>query len=445
MLLKKNNFLLSLRTPTVNQQVPGWVDYVQWSGPSPQLDEWQKNEYKHDLYGRRSEKKVDGFSTRYLYDGPHVIAEYDGNNNLLRKYIYGPGIDQPVCMIEEAESETYYYHFDGLGSVVALSDSAGDTVQTYEYSVFGQVAVEDINHPNPYMFAGRRFDIEIGLYYNRARYCNPYTGRFLQVDPIGYGDGMNMYAYCGNNPIGFVDPSGLTSWGLNYGRWYDDGPLFFMWTELESYYATHYPEMENWYEHARMSWAYVVECSEFERGDVEAAFQQLDETDCGRALIDSSLADWSNCTAWRGIVIQVSPGLVREGSDPPVALGGRYDPESNTIYWEPVGDYYQPAWIFLGHEMIHADHLLDIPHRYSSPPTAWDKIHEEALTLGVNIVDINGNRIATFRGDPYAPYSVSALYAQAGLENPYKDIIWNPPEDICPRHGTPRGSCPVPH
>ena len=59
------------------------------------------------------------------------------------------------------------------------------------------------------MFAGRRFDIEIGLYYNRARYYNPFIGRFLQADPIGYGDGMNTYAYCGNSPIGRVDPLGL--------------------------------------------------------------------------------------------------------------------------------------------------------------------------------------------------------------------------------------------
>ena len=179
--------------------------------PSPEQDplDFQTIDYKHDVYGRRSEKKVDGFSTRYLYDGPQVIAEYDGNNNLLRKYIYGPGIDQPVCMIEVADSNAvYYYHYDGLGSVVALSDSSGDTVQTYEYSVYGQVAVEDINHPNPYMFAGRRFDIEIGLYYNRARYYNPFTGRFLQADPIGYEAGMNLYQYCCNNPVGLRDPSG---------------------------------------------------------------------------------------------------------------------------------------------------------------------------------------------------------------------------------------------
>jgi RHS repeat-associated protein len=101
----------------------------------------------------------------------------------------------------------YYYHFDGLGSVVALSDADGETVQTYEYSVYGEPAASDPNHPNPYLFTGRRFDPETGLYHYRARAYNPYIGRFLQTDPAR--EGMNWYAYCRNAPVGYTDPYGL--------------------------------------------------------------------------------------------------------------------------------------------------------------------------------------------------------------------------------------------
>jgi len=188
-----------------------WIDRIRWTGAMPDGEGWDRIEYAYDAAGRRIEKKVDGATqVKYVYDGDHIIAEYNSAGTLLRKYVHGPCVDEPICMIEASGTYagTHYYHYDALGSCVAMTNSAGNVVQLYEYSVYGQVAASDADHPNRFMFTGREFDKDTGLYYYRTRYYHPEIGRFLQTDPIGYGDGMNWYAYCGNNPIGLIDPSG---------------------------------------------------------------------------------------------------------------------------------------------------------------------------------------------------------------------------------------------
>jgi len=94
--------------------------------------------------------------------------------------------------------------------VAALSDVNNQVVEAYSYDVFGEPnRVSDVN--NPYYFTARRLDPETDNYYYRARYYHPEIGRFLQPDPIGYDDGLNMYTYVGNNPINWIDPFGLYS------------------------------------------------------------------------------------------------------------------------------------------------------------------------------------------------------------------------------------------
>ncbi|MBI9018885.1 MAG: hypothetical protein JEZ07_16665, partial [Phycisphaerae bacterium] len=174
--------------------------------------------YGHDLFGRRLSKGDGSTTTTYVYDGTQVIAEYEGVD-LKKKYIYGPGIDQPIAMIYvDGYTETWYYYLqDSLGNVIALIDDSGAIVETYEYTPFGTPTIKNASGTeiatssvdNPYMFTGRRWDAETSTYYYRFRNYCPMLGRFMQNDPLGYADSMNQYAYCVNNPVNYIDPLGL--------------------------------------------------------------------------------------------------------------------------------------------------------------------------------------------------------------------------------------------
>jgi RHS repeat-associated protein len=108
-------------------------------------------------------------------------------------------------------NQTYYYHADGLGSIIAITDSLGRVVQRYDYNSFGQITyIQDPNFLQPYTYTSREYDEETGLYYFRARYYDARVGRFITQDPIGLAGGdVNLYSYVGNNPIKFIDPFGL--------------------------------------------------------------------------------------------------------------------------------------------------------------------------------------------------------------------------------------------
>jgi RHS repeat-associated protein len=172
-------------------------------------------EYGYDPMGRRVRRTVDGASTYYVMADEDMIAEFEGDTMTV-KYIHGPGTDEPWALVNR--KGTYYYHADGLGSIVAITDGSRRTVQTYEYDFFGGQGggasfggLHDMKNriKQPYAFTGREFDRDTRLYYYRARYYDPGTGRFTQQDPIGYQGGLNLYAYVDGNPVNAVDPWGL--------------------------------------------------------------------------------------------------------------------------------------------------------------------------------------------------------------------------------------------
>ena len=142
------------------------------------------------------------------------------------RYSDGLNIDEPLAMMRS--STTSYYHADGLGSVTSLSNAAGALAQTYGYDAFGKQTSSSGSLTNPFQYTARESDTETSLYYYRARYYDQSIGRFLSEDPTR--DHENWYAYTGNRPTVFNDPSGLHSLfydGKDISVFDDSGALVF--------------------------------------------------------------------------------------------------------------------------------------------------------------------------------------------------------------------------
>ncbi|MBU2571886.1 MAG: RHS repeat-associated core domain-containing protein, partial [Gammaproteobacteria bacterium] len=168
-------------------------------------------QFQYDPNGYRI-RKTTGEQTQYYYlEGEHLEAIYDGDGRLTAQYLRGAVIDEVVNGYQKDGNNKLVnttYHHDALQSVLGQSGHEGSVLTAQSYGAFGNVLSQTGPGNNRLKYTGREED-STGLYYYRARYYDPFIGRFISEDPLGFNAGdVNFYVYVGNNPVNNNDPTG---------------------------------------------------------------------------------------------------------------------------------------------------------------------------------------------------------------------------------------------
>ena len=171
--------------------------------------------FGYDVFGLRNQKTAGGETTNYVYENGKLLRQTTGSE--VMTFIYG---SEGIIGFKLATSR-YLYRKNVFGDVEEIYSAEGTLVGKYSYTAFGECEIEtDVNGiatKNPFRYRGYYYDVETGLYYLKTRYYDPETGRFITIDDISYLapdtiNGLNLYAYCGNNPVMRVDENGNAWW-----------------------------------------------------------------------------------------------------------------------------------------------------------------------------------------------------------------------------------------
>jgi RHS repeat-associated protein len=171
----------------------------------------------YDGLGRCVSRTVNGVTTYIIYSGWSPIVETDSAGNIKDARVYGLGVDDLVVDLTPSLTPNFFYHKDASGNVQFLTDPKGNLIERYSYNPFGMFSIYAPNwNPlstssvgNRFYFKGREYLTGLGIYDFRNRAYSPSLGRFLQMDPIGFAGGNNLYRFAGNDPVNRGDPLGL--------------------------------------------------------------------------------------------------------------------------------------------------------------------------------------------------------------------------------------------